>query len=50
MLESMNVDPIQAKHPIVDWEIYKDKFGKAWKVTRVGGVTAVYKSFEYLIR
>ena len=27
--DTLYVDPIQARHPIVDWEIYKDNFGKA---------------------
>ena len=48
--ESMNIDPLQAKHPIVDWEIYIDQYGKSWKVIRVGGVPTVYKSCEDLVR
>ncbi|PWA95250.1 hypothetical protein CTI12_AA052010 [Artemisia annua] len=44
------VDPIQVRQPIMDWEIYHDKFGKAWKIIRSGGRSAVYKGMEDLIR
>ena len=47
---TLYVDPIQARHPIMDWEIYRDKFGKAWKIIRAGGGSAVYKRFVDLIR
>ena len=34
----------------MDWEIYNDKFGKGWKIIRVGGESVVYKRFVDLIR
>jgi hypothetical protein len=43
--ETLYVDPIQARHLIIDWEIYKDKIRKAWKIIRVGRGSAVYKKF-----
>ena len=48
--ETLYADPIQSRHPIIDWEIYKDKFGKAWKIIRLGGGSEVCKSFQELIR
>ena len=48
--EVLYVDLIQAKHPIIDWEIYTDEFGSAWKIIRVGGETDSYTQFEDLIR
>ena len=48
--DTLHIDPIQARHQIVDWEIYKDKFWKGWKVIGMGGNFSVYKNFEQLIR
>ena len=48
--ETLYIDPIQVKHSIIDWEIYTDKFGKAWKILRIGGISAVYKNFVDLVR
>ena len=46
----MFVEPLQARHPVADWEIYKDEFGEAWKIVRIGGDTEVYRDFEDLVR
>jgi hypothetical protein len=43
-------EPLHARHPIIDWEIYYDKFGKAWKITRVGNKVEIFKNFENLLR
>lgn len=45
----LNEEPLQAKYPIISWEIYSDAFGEAWKINRVGGMTGVYKDFEDLV-
>ena len=44
------MEPLQTKHPIVDWEIHIDEFGSTWKITRLGGETASFIQFEDLIR
>ena len=48
--EDFHVEPLQAKHPIVDWEIHTDEFGSTQKITRVGGQTESYNQFEDLIK
>jgi hypothetical protein len=42
--------PIQAKRPIIDLEIHKDTFGKAWKIIRLGGHSEIYKYFEDMLK
>ena len=48
--EVLHVDPISTKYPVVSWSIYTDQFGKGWKITSANGESAVYKSFEDLVR
>ena len=43
-------EPLHARHPVIDWEIFNDKFGKAWKITRVGNKVEIFKNFENLLR
>lgn len=37
-----NVEAIQAKYPIIDWEIYTDDIGKFLKIIRVHDHSEVY--------
>ena len=48
--ETLYGDPIHAKHPIIDWEIYTNEFGSALWIIIVGGETTAYTQFEDLIR
>ena len=44
-------DPLQVRHPIVDWEIHTDEnFASTWKLTRLGGETSSFIQFEDLVR
>ena len=49
--EDFYPDPLQVRHPIVDWEIYTAKnFAPTWKITRLGGETSSFIQFEDLIK
>lgn len=48
--EVLHVDPISTKYPVISWSIYTDQFGKGLKITRANGESAIYKSFEDLVR
>ncbi|GKA27747.1 hypothetical protein Tco_0713915 [Tanacetum coccineum] len=37
--ERMNVEALQTKYPIIDWEIYTEGARKYWKIIRVGNHT-----------
>lgn len=45
-------DPLQVKHPIVDWEVHTedDLKSRSWKITRVGGETSSFISFAELVK
>ncbi|GJX91692.1 hypothetical protein Tco_0345018 [Tanacetum coccineum] len=40
--EGMNVEALQTKYPIIDWEVYTEDSRKYWKIIRVGNHTEVY--------
>ncbi|GKD21170.1 hypothetical protein Tco_1222873, partial [Tanacetum coccineum] len=40
--QGMNVEVLQTKYPIIDWEIYTEGTRKYWKIIRVGNHTKVY--------
>ncbi|GKF34327.1 hypothetical protein Tco_0107527 [Tanacetum coccineum] len=33
--EGMNVEALQTKYPIIDWEVYSEDIIKFWKIIRV---------------
>ncbi|GKC00396.1 hypothetical protein Tco_0986532 [Tanacetum coccineum] len=37
----MNVEALQTKYPIIDWEVYTEDSRKYWKIIRVGNHTEV---------
>ncbi|GJV76761.1 hypothetical protein Tco_1508345 [Tanacetum coccineum] len=37
--EGMNVEALQTKYPIIDWEVYSEDTIKFWKIIRVGNYT-----------
>ncbi|GJW29840.1 hypothetical protein Tco_0046715 [Tanacetum coccineum] len=39
--QGMNVEALQTKYPIIDWEIYTEGARKYWKIIRVGNYTKV---------
>ncbi|GJU87016.1 putative ribonuclease H-like domain-containing protein [Tanacetum coccineum] len=48
--EGMNVEALQTKYPIIEWEIYSEGTMKYWKIIRVGNHTEVYKFFEDMLK
>ncbi|GJZ21719.1 hypothetical protein Tco_0558758 [Tanacetum coccineum] len=41
--EGMNVEALQTKYPIIDWEVYTEDSRKYWKIIRVGNYTKVFE-------
>ncbi|GJX17454.1 hypothetical protein Tco_0218286 [Tanacetum coccineum] len=48
--EGMNVEALQTKYPIIDWEVYTEDSRKYWKIIRVGNHTEVYQIFEDMLK
>ncbi|GJX50514.1 hypothetical protein Tco_0277359 [Tanacetum coccineum] len=48
--QGMNVEALQTKYPIIDWEIYTEGDRKYWKIIRVGNHTKVYKFFDDMLK
>ncbi|GJT18034.1 putative ribonuclease H-like domain-containing protein [Tanacetum coccineum] len=48
--EGMNVEALQTKYSIVDWEVYTEDSRKYWKIIRVGDHTEVYQFFEDMLK
>ncbi|GJZ26020.1 hypothetical protein Tco_0570273 [Tanacetum coccineum] len=48
--KGMNVEALQTKYPIIDWEIYTEGTRKYWKIIRVGNHTKVYQFFDDLLK
>jgi hypothetical protein len=49
--EDFYPDPIQVRHPIIDWEVNTSKnFSPTWKITRLGGEISSFIQFEDLIK
>ncbi|GKA13970.1 hypothetical protein Tco_1305884 [Tanacetum coccineum] len=48
--EGMNVDALQTKYPIIDWEVYSEDTIKFWKIIRVGNYTKVYQVFKDMLK
>ncbi|GJT46835.1 putative ribonuclease H-like domain-containing protein [Tanacetum coccineum] len=44
--EGMNVEALQTKYPLIDWEVYTEDSRKYWKIIIVGNQTEVYQIFE----
>ncbi|GKE22817.1 hypothetical protein Tco_1434329, partial [Tanacetum coccineum] len=44
--QGMNVEALQTKYPIIDWEIYTEGTRKYWKIIRVGNHTERFNSTE----
>ncbi|GJV22587.1 retrovirus-related pol polyprotein from transposon TNT 1-94 [Tanacetum coccineum] len=48
--EGMNVEALQTKYPIIDWEVYTEDSRKYWKIIRVGNHTEVYQIFKDMLK
>ncbi|GKC99072.1 hypothetical protein Tco_1169347 [Tanacetum coccineum] len=48
--EGMNVEALQTKYLIIDWEVYSEDTIKFWKIIRVGNYTEVYHVFEDMLK
>ncbi|GJR67554.1 hypothetical protein Tco_0013619 [Tanacetum coccineum] len=48
--QGMNVEALQTKYPIIDWEIYTEGARKYWKIIRVGNHTKVYQFFDDMLK
>ncbi|GJS54541.1 hypothetical protein Tco_0627903 [Tanacetum coccineum] len=48
--EGMNIEALQTKYPIIDWEVYTENSRMYWKIIRVGNHTEVYQVFEDMLK
>ncbi|GKB19008.1 hypothetical protein Tco_0852931, partial [Tanacetum coccineum] len=48
--QGMNVEALQTKYPIIDWEIYTEGTRKYWKIIRVGNHTEVHQFFDDMLK
>ncbi|GKD09275.1 hypothetical protein Tco_1188960 [Tanacetum coccineum] len=48
--QGMNVEALQTKYPIIDWEIYIEGTMKYWKIIRVRNHTKVYHFFDDMLK
>ncbi|GJR58754.1 hypothetical protein Tco_1500916 [Tanacetum coccineum] len=48
--EGMNVEALQTKYPLIDWEIYTEDSRVYWKIIRVGYHTKIYQFFEDMLK
>ncbi|GKB54794.1 hypothetical protein Tco_0905547 [Tanacetum coccineum] len=48
--EGMNVEALQTKYPIIDWEVYTKDSRMYWKIIRVGNHTEVYQIFKDMLK
>ncbi|GJZ57978.1 hypothetical protein Tco_0613472 [Tanacetum coccineum] len=46
----MNVEALQTKYLIIDWEIYTEGTKKYWKIIRVGNHTKVHQFFDDMLK
>ncbi|GKE82781.1 hypothetical protein Tco_1552781 [Tanacetum coccineum] len=45
----MNVEALQTKYPIIDWEVCTEDSRMYWKIIRVGNHTELYQIFEVML-
>nr|GEW85606.1 hypothetical protein [Tanacetum cinerariifolium] len=48
--QGMNVEALQTKYTIIDWEIYTEDTKKYWNIIRVGNHTEVYQFFDDMLK
>nr|GFC22324.1 hypothetical protein [Tanacetum cinerariifolium] len=50
LVSEFNVEALQVKYPLIDWEIHSEGTRSYWKIIRVGGITEAYQSFEDMLK
>nr|GEY50112.1 hypothetical protein [Tanacetum cinerariifolium] len=50
LMQGMNVEALQTKYPIIDWEIYTEGTRKYWKIIRVRNHTKVHHFFDDILK
>ncbi|GJU23152.1 hypothetical protein Tco_1156494 [Tanacetum coccineum] len=48
--DGMNVEALQTKYPIIDWEVYTEESRMYWMIIRVVNHTEVYQIFEDMLK
>ncbi|GKD76230.1 hypothetical protein Tco_1334512, partial [Tanacetum coccineum] len=48
--QGINVEALQTKYPIIDWEIYTKGARKYWKIIKVGNHIEVYQFFDDMLK
>nr|GEZ60813.1 hypothetical protein [Tanacetum cinerariifolium] len=48
--QGMNVEALQVKYLIIDWEIYTEDSRKYWKIIIIGNYTEVYQFFDDMLK
>nr|GEX09606.1 putative Gag-Pol polyprotein [Tanacetum cinerariifolium] len=48
--EGMNIEALQTKYPIINWEVYTEDSRKYWKIIKVGNHTEVHQVFEDMLK
>ncbi|GJS54839.1 hypothetical protein Tco_0628201 [Tanacetum coccineum] len=46
----MNIEALQTKYPIINWEVYTEDSRMYWKIIRVGNHTEVYQVFKDMLK
>nr|GEY44822.1 hypothetical protein [Tanacetum cinerariifolium] len=49
-VEDVYVQALQVKHPIIDWKVYTEGQRSYWKIIKLGGSSACYQFFIYLLK
>ncbi|GJU65425.1 hypothetical protein Tco_0308984 [Tanacetum coccineum] len=50
LVEEFNVEALQVKYPIIDWEIYIEDSRRYWRIIRVGNHTEAYQIFANMLK
>nr|GEX10200.1 reverse transcriptase domain-containing protein [Tanacetum cinerariifolium] len=49
-IEEVYVEALQVKQPIIDWKVHTEGQRAYWKITRLGGCSAIYQFFIDLLK
>ncbi|GKC57200.1 hypothetical protein Tco_1084798, partial [Tanacetum coccineum] len=49
-VEEVYVEALQAKYPIIDWEIYFEDTRRCWRIIKVGNHTEAYQIFVEMLK
>ena len=48
--EIQDLEPLQVRHPIVNWEIHNDDLQSAWKIIRLGGEQVLTETLKIFLK